>query len=70
MHRPSIVTIAALSLALGSDATAQKTTVLRAARMIDGTGAQMVHNAVIVVDGDRIVAAGPAASVTVPAGAR
>ena len=70
MRRTHIATFAALSLALGSHAFAQKTTVLRAARMIDGTGAQMVSNAVVVVDGDRIVAAGPAATVAVPAGAR
>jgi imidazolonepropionase-like amidohydrolase len=70
MRRTSIATVAALSLALCSQASAQKTTVLRAARMIDGTGAQMVHNAVVVVDGDRIVAAGAAGSVAVPAGAR
>jgi imidazolonepropionase-like amidohydrolase len=38
--------------------------------MIDGTGAAPVSNAAIVVTDDRIVAVGPAASVTVPAGAR
>jgi len=49
---------------------AQETIVLRAARLIDGTGAAPVTNGVVVVRGDRIVAAGPASSVTVPAGAR
>jgi imidazolonepropionase-like amidohydrolase len=44
--------------------------VLRAARMFDGTGAPLVRDAVVVVTGDRITAAGPAASVAVPAGAR
>ena len=39
-------------------------------RLVDGTGAPPVDDAVVVVDGDRIVAAGPRARVTVPAGAR
>jgi imidazolonepropionase-like amidohydrolase len=46
------------------------TVVLKAARMIDGTGAAPVRDAVLVVTDDRIVAAGPASSVAVPAGAR
>jgi len=44
--------------------------VLRAARLFDGTGAAPVRDAVVVVTGDRITAAGAAARVTVPAGAR
>ena len=51
-------------------ASAQQTTVLRAARLIDGTGAPTVINAAIVVTDDRIVAVGPASAVAVPAGAR
>jgi imidazolonepropionase-like amidohydrolase len=70
MRRISIASFAALSFAVASQAFAQQTTVLRAARLIDGTGAPMVTNAVIVVTDDRIVAVGPAASVAVPAGAR
>jgi imidazolonepropionase-like amidohydrolase len=46
------------------------TVVLRAARLIDGTGAAPVQNGVIVVTDDRIVAAGREGSVQVPAGAR
>ena len=49
---------------------ARPVTVLRAARMFDGTGAPVVRDAAVVVTGDRITAAGPAARVTVPAGAR
>ncbi|HJP84510.1 MAG TPA: amidohydrolase family protein [Gemmatimonadaceae bacterium] len=49
---------------------AQQTTVLRAARLIDGTGAAPISNAAIVVSGDHIVAVGPAASTAVPSGAR
>ena len=46
------------------------TVVLRAARLIDGTGAAVVQNGVVVVTDDRIVAAGREGSVQVPAGAR
>jgi imidazolonepropionase-like amidohydrolase len=45
------------------------TVVLTAARLIDGTGAPVVRNGVVIVTGDTIVAAGPAASVSVPHGA-
>ncbi|HEU4630733.1 MAG TPA: amidohydrolase family protein [Gemmatimonadaceae bacterium] len=45
------------------------TVVLRAARLVDGTGAAPVANAVVVVTDDRIVAAGPASSISIPAGA-
>ena len=70
MRRTSIASFAALLFAATSHAFAQQTTVLRAARMIDGTGAPTVSNAAIVVTDDRIVAVGPATAVTVPAGAR
>ncbi|MFL5508356.1 MAG: amidohydrolase family protein [Gemmatimonadaceae bacterium] len=71
MRRMSPFTVAAvLLLAVSSAARAQQTTVLRAARMIDGTGAAPVNNAAIVITDDRIVAVGSAASVTVPAGAK
>jgi imidazolonepropionase-like amidohydrolase len=46
------------------------TVVLRAARLIDGTGAAVVQNGVVVVTDDKIVAAGREGSVTIPAGAR
>jgi imidazolonepropionase-like amidohydrolase len=44
--------------------------VIRAARLIDGTGAAPVTDAAVVVDGDRIVAVGKASAVAIPAGAR
>jgi imidazolonepropionase-like amidohydrolase len=44
--------------------------VIRAARLIDGTGAPAIANGVVVIRGDRIVAAGPASGTQVPAGAR
>jgi imidazolonepropionase-like amidohydrolase len=46
------------------------TLVLKAARVIDGTGAAPIQNGVVVVTDDRIVAVGAAGSVATPAGAR
>ncbi|HEX3758894.1 MAG TPA: amidohydrolase family protein [Kofleriaceae bacterium] len=40
------------------------------ARLIDGTGAPPVADAVVVIDGGKITAAGPSSKVSVPAGAR
>jgi imidazolonepropionase-like amidohydrolase len=37
---------------------------------IDGTGSAPVPDAIVVIEGDKITAAGPASSVTVPTGAR
>lgn len=42
---------------------------LRAAQMFDGTGAPMTRNAVVVVEGEHILAAGRASEVAIPAGA-
>lgn len=47
-----------------------QTIVLRAARMITIASSSVVGDAAIVVSGDRIVAAGAASSLTIPAGAR
>lgn len=69
MQRRSLALAIALSAAIAHPLWAQKTTVLRAARMIDGTRGAPVRNAAVVVTGDRIVAAGPTASVVTPAGA-
>lgn len=44
--------------------------VLRAARVIDGTGAAPIANGVVVVTGNRITAVGRSGSVPVPAGAQ
>ena len=46
------------------------TVVLKAARVIDGTGAAPIQNGVVVVTDDRIVAVGAAGAVSVPTGAR
>ncbi len=69
------VQIAVLALAAASAASAQEakgtgTVALRAARVIDGTGAGPIANGVVVVTDDKIVAVGRQGSVTIPAGAR
>lgn len=45
------------------------TVALRAARLFDGTGAPAIENAVVVIEGSRIAAAGPAGSIALPQGA-
>jgi imidazolonepropionase-like amidohydrolase len=59
-----------LSLTAQQAAPAKGTVVLKAARLIDGTGAPAVQNGVVVVTDDRIVAAGAEGTVSVPSGAR
>ena len=46
------------------------TVVIKAARLIDGTGSSAITNAVVVVTDNNIVALGPASSVTIPANAK
>ena len=46
------------------------TVVLKAARIIDGTGAAPIRNGVIVILDDKIISVGTAASVKVPTGAK
>src|SRR6185369_15428565 len=43
---------------------------LKAARLIDGTGAPAINNAVIVVTDNKITAAGDTSSVRIPTGAK
>jgi imidazolonepropionase-like amidohydrolase len=50
--------------------TAQDTLALVNGTLVDGTGAEAVPNASIVIRGDRIVAVGPRASVSIPASAQ
>jgi imidazolonepropionase-like amidohydrolase len=74
MRSSRVVALLALLLPSAGAAAQQPappaTTVLRAARLIDGTGAAPISNGAVVVTGNRIVAVGPAASVAVPQGAR
>jgi imidazolonepropionase-like amidohydrolase len=46
------------------------TVVLKAARVIDGTGAAAIVNGVVVILDDKIMAVGPASSVRIPSGAK
>lgn len=70
--------LAALALCAASTGAAAQhyptrgngTVVLRAARVIDGTGAAPIRDGVVVVTDDRIVAVGAASTVRIPAGAR
>jgi imidazolonepropionase-like amidohydrolase len=66
---------AAIALAASLSVSAQEpkgtgTVVLRAARLIDGTGLPPVANGVVVVTDDRITAVGRDGRVAIPAGAR
>jgi imidazolonepropionase-like amidohydrolase len=82
MHRPllaaAVAAVLVASLPSGADAQRQTnyptrgsgTVVLRAARLIDGTGAAPVQDAVVVVTDDRITAVGRRGQVAEPAGAR
>jgi imidazolonepropionase-like amidohydrolase len=76
MRPPSkIIAAAALLLATASSLDAQElkgsgTVALRAARLIDGTGAAAITNGVVVVTDDKIVAVGKQGAVTIPAGAK
>jgi imidazolonepropionase-like amidohydrolase len=63
------ILVAALSAAAAANVAAQTTKAFTGATLIDGTGRAPIANATIVVRDGRVVAAGPAASVAVPAGA-
>jgi len=49
---------------------AQQVTIIHASRLIDGTGAPPIEDAIVVISGDAIAAAGRASAVQVPAGAK
>lgn len=68
-----LLCLAALSSPVSAqqqEARGSGTVVLRAARLIDGTGAAAITNGVVVVTNERIVAVGRDGAVSVPAGAR
>jgi imidazolonepropionase-like amidohydrolase len=74
----STIALAAAALIAGAnvvvlraqEAKGTGTVALRAARVIDGTGAAPILNGVVVVTEDKIVAVGKQGTVTIPAGAR
>jgi imidazolonepropionase-like amidohydrolase len=74
MRFPFLVAAALLATStLGAQqypTTGRGSVAIRAARIIDGTGAAPIQNGIVLVTDDKIVAVGPASSVRVPAGAR
>lgn len=62
-------TVAIAALAFAIPAQAQTVTAYEGARIITGNDSAPIENGTLVVQGDKIVGAGPAASVQVPAGA-
>ena len=52
------------------DPKGKGTTVLRAARLIDGTGSARISNGIVVITDDKITAVGAAGGVAIPAGAK
>ena len=77
MHRRRLTVLLAIATLSSAPLAAQDSTlaapgtfVLRAAHLIDGTGAAEVQNAAVVVVGDSITWVGSAANVKAPAGAR
>jgi imidazolonepropionase-like amidohydrolase len=74
MHRTLTPLVAALAVVAttlhAQEAKGSGTVALRAARVIDGTGAAPILNGVVVVTDDKIVAVGKQGAVDVPANAR
>jgi imidazolonepropionase-like amidohydrolase len=68
--RAVAVSVLVASVASAQAPQAPQVTVLRAAKLWDGTGAAPIKDAAIVVTGDRITAVGPASSISIPAGAK
>ena len=70
--RRGIVSFAFIALGLAASclgAEGQKTVVIQAGKLFDGTSDRLLSKQVIVIEGDRIAEVGPAGSVKVPAGA-
>ena len=72
MKRQSAIGLALLALGFGGPclgAEGQKAVVIHAGQLFDGKSDRLLSNQVIVNQGERIVAVGPAGSVSIPAGA-
>ena len=65
-----MITALALTLSLLAPAAPPEILAVHAARLLDVRSGRIVHDALVVIEGDRIRAAGPSSEVTVPAGAR
>lgn len=65
---PALLLLSALAGA--SAAWAQQATAISGATIIDGTGRDPIRDGVVVIEGSKIAAVGPLASVRIPAGAR
>lgn len=69
MYGGALLILASLAFQPAAAQPAGTTVAITGARVIDGTGAAPIENATIIMQSDRILAVGPSASVTVPAGA-
>jgi len=65
-----LVSILFTATLLWSQAQAPETTAVRAGRLFDPKSGQLLSNEVVLIQGERITQVGPAASVTIPSGAR
>lgn len=70
IHSALLLLLTAATLSAQTPLKGSGTVVLRAARVLDGTGAPPIMNGVVVVTDDRIVAVGPEGTTKIPAGAR
>jgi imidazolonepropionase-like amidohydrolase len=66
----AVIAVATPSLLLAQEAKGSGSVALRAARVIDGTGAAAIQNGVVVITDDKIVAIGKQGAVTIPTGAK
>lgn len=65
---PTLVATFVISMTLW--AQAPQTTAVRAGRLFDPTSGRLLTNQVVLIQGERISAVGPASSVTIPSGAK
>ena len=64
------VLVLGIALGLSADAQGQAALVIQGGTLVDGNGGAPVPNSVVVIQGNRITAVGPAGQVQVPAGAQ
>jgi len=66
----ALLTLLGSSAALAAPDTTTGPTVLRAARLLEVASGQLVMDAVVVVEGERLIAVGAAKAISLPTGAR